>query len=46
MSTVRSIQEDPQHIGISSVFRSARILIVDDEAIVRDVLTRKLMSLG
>ncbi|MBN1567516.1 MAG: response regulator [Acidobacteria bacterium] len=46
MSTVRSLQEDPQQLSVGPVFHPARILIVDDEAIVRDVLARKLVSLG
>src|SRR5512137_365475 len=46
MSTVGNIQENTQNLLVSSVLRPARILIVDDEAIVRDVLARKLMSLG
>ncbi len=45
MSTVRSIQENLLRLPIGSTSRSVRILIVDDEAIIRDVLARKLVSL-
>jgi putative two-component system response regulator len=46
MSTVRSIQEQTLHLPVSAHLRSVRILIVEDEAIVRDILERKLASLG
>ena len=46
MPVAGSAQPSEQHIHISSVLRPARILIADDEAIVRDVLERKLVSLG
>ena len=46
MSTVRIIPEDSQHIHVSSALRPARILVVDDEAIVGDILARKLIDLG
>jgi putative two-component system response regulator len=46
MSTVRSIPENSQHVPLSSVLRPARILVVDDEAIVGDILARKLIDLG
>jgi putative two-component system response regulator len=46
MSTVRNIQDNLLHIPINAAVRPVRILIVDDEAIVRDVLARKLASLG
>jgi putative two-component system response regulator len=46
MSTAGSAQESSQHIHLSSVLRPARILIADDEAILRDVLERKLLGLG
>lgn len=46
MSTVRSVPADLPHIPLSSVLRPARILIVDDEAVVRDILERKLIDLG
>jgi len=46
MSTVRSIPDDSSHSSMNSALRSARILIVDDEAIVRDILKRRLIDLG
>jgi putative nucleotidyltransferase with HDIG domain len=46
MSTAGIAQIGSQHLPINSVLRPARILIADDEAIIRDVLERKLMSLG
>jgi putative two-component system response regulator len=46
MSTVRSVPEDSHYIPISSMLRPARILVVDDEAMVGDILVRKLTDLG
>jgi len=46
MSTVRSVPGESSHISMKSALRSARILIVDDEAIVRDILKRRLIDLG
>jgi putative two-component system response regulator len=46
MSTVRKIPEDSQHIPLSSVLRPARILVVDNEALVVDILARKMADLG
>ena len=46
MSTVRNIQAMPVPFTVNSVLRPARILIVDDEAIVRDILQRKMVNLG
>ena len=46
MPTAGSAQHAEPHIHISSVLRPARILIADAEAVVRDVLERKLVSLG
>ncbi len=46
MSTARDFPEDLQHLSIGSVLRPASILIVDDEAVVRDILERKLIDLG
>jgi response regulator RpfG family c-di-GMP phosphodiesterase len=46
MSTARSIQEQPPRIAIGSHLRSVRILVVEDEALILDILTRKLLSIG
>ena len=46
MSTVRSIQEQSLNLPVSAHLRSVRILIVEDEAIIRDILERKLANLG
>ena len=46
MSTVRSIQENLLQLPVNSALHPVRILIVDDEAIVRDILSRKLVNLG
>ncbi len=46
MSTAGNIYEQVPNSPISSVFRPARILIVDDEVIVREILARKLESVG
>jgi response regulator RpfG family c-di-GMP phosphodiesterase len=46
MSTARSIQENPLHFPSGSALRAIRILIVEDESLIRDVLARKLATLG
>jgi putative two-component system response regulator len=46
MSTVGSVSEESRYIPIGSVLRSARILIVDDGVIIREILERKLVNLG
>ncbi len=46
MSTAASTFENRQPQGIGLLCRAARILIVDDELIVREILARKLSSLG
>jgi len=46
MSMAESIHEQLPNPPVSSAFRPARILIVDDEVVVREILARKLESLG
>jgi putative two-component system response regulator len=46
MSTAGKISEESSYPLIGSLSRPAHILIVDDEAIVRDILARKLADLG
>jgi putative two-component system response regulator len=46
MSTARNIRENLQNLSVSSMLRPERILIVDEEAVAKDVLARKLRSLG
>jgi response regulator RpfG family c-di-GMP phosphodiesterase len=46
MSTAKSIYQQLINSPLNSIFRPARILIVDDEIIVREILARKLASLG
>jgi response regulator RpfG family c-di-GMP phosphodiesterase len=46
LTAAGSEQLSEQHIPISSVLRPARILIADNEAMVRDILERKLVGLG
>jgi putative nucleotidyltransferase with HDIG domain len=46
MPSAGSAQPSEQHIPISAVLRPARILIADDEAMIRDILERKLVELG
>jgi putative two-component system response regulator len=46
MSTAGNIYEQAPDSPISSAFHPARILIVDDEVIVREILVRKLESMG
>jgi response regulator RpfG family c-di-GMP phosphodiesterase len=46
MSTSNSIHQQMTNVSLDSIFRSANILIVDDEVIIREGLARKLTSLG
>lgn len=46
MSIAKNLYDPALNTPLHSVFRPARILIVDDEVIVREVLSRKLSSLG
>lgn len=46
MSTAGNIQENALHFRSGPALHAARILIVEDEALIRDVLERKLASLG
>jgi putative two-component system response regulator len=46
MSTANRIYQQMPNSILGSIFRPASILIVDDEVIVREVLARKLASLG
>jgi putative two-component system response regulator len=46
MSTVKNIYQQLPNFPLTSIFHPAKILIVNDEVIVREVLARKLVSLG
>lgn len=46
MATVRSVLEDSKRISIGSMLSSVRVLIVDSEVRVRDVLESKLTDMG
>ncbi len=46
MSTAASMIENQGNEGTGQLCRPSRILIVDDEAVVREILARKLTSLG
>ena len=46
MSIIGSVPEDSQLIPVNSIPGPARILIVDEDTIVRDILERKLVDLG
>jgi putative two-component system response regulator len=46
MSTAKNIYQQLPNFPLTSVFRPAKILIVNDEVMVREVLARKLASLG
>jgi response regulator RpfG family c-di-GMP phosphodiesterase len=46
MSTAKNIYDSMTNSVLDSVYRPARVLIVDDEVIVREVLSRKLASMG
>jgi response regulator RpfG family c-di-GMP phosphodiesterase len=46
MSTAENIFGQWSDASVGSVFRPARILIVDDEVMIREIMARKLASLG
>jgi putative two-component system response regulator len=46
MSTAREVRIAYPRTSVSSIFRAARVLILEDEAVVSDILVRKLSGLG
>jgi response regulator RpfG family c-di-GMP phosphodiesterase len=46
MSVARSTSEELTEFSLTSTIRPARILIVDDEVLIREILARKLAGLG
>jgi response regulator RpfG family c-di-GMP phosphodiesterase len=46
MSTAENVLGQWSGTPVGSVFRAARILIVDDEVVIREIMARKLASLG